>query len=317
MIATYQPNSELLPKLQNISIPMLFHVLITYFNLDFLIPCLLLNKRYVTYLAALLLSISFIVYPITFSLYLFNREQVGIESIWDFQFLLYTGLSVSYTIIISSSIKLIIEGIKKENEAGRVELLKKEVELKYLKSQINPHFLFNSLNNLYALTLKKSDYAPEVILKLSELLRYLLYDANAEKVELEKEWSYLENYVHLEKLRFGERADIQIRKSGNLANLKIESMLLLPFIENAFKHGLVSSVLPGYIHIYCDIQGDTFFFTVKNNVGNKKKVLQLDKGGIGLKNVRDRLNLVYPSKHTLNFIETETMFRVDLILELA
>ena len=188
---------------------------------------------------------------------------------------------------------------------------KLEAELKFLKSQIHPHFLFNTLNNLYALTLIKSEKTPDVVLKLSGLLDYMLYNSNDEFVSLEKEIEILESYLELEKLRYDKRLDLKYHLEGNIKNKQIAPLILLPFLENSFKHGASNDratpkvvinirVAEEYLHLY------VFNSTPAKN--NQEKVSE----GIGLKNVRRRLELIYPDAHQLDCIQKPKHFEVDL-----
>jgi len=179
----------------------------------------------------------------------------------------------------------------------------KEAELKLLKAQLNPHFLFNTLNNLYGLSVVKSDKLPGLMLKLSDLLRYSLYETRETLVPLEKEITYLENYMSLEKIRLEDTTDIQFTKSGNLSSKKIAPMLLIVFVENAFKH--LGTIKDKKSNVYVSIQekDDRLLFKCENTIDNidlKGTNLEKGKNGIGLQNVKKRLALMYPEHHQLS-----------------
>ncbi len=187
-------------------------------------------------------------------------------------------------------------------------------ELALLRSQVNPHFLFNTLNNIYSLVYKKAEEAPEAVMKLSSIMRYMLYDATTDKVLLEKEIEYLQSFIELQKLRLRHKDYIELLIEGNADGRYIAPMLLIPFVENAFKHGDKSGTRPG-IWIRLTIESNRIVFEVKNRI-RKINSVSIDKiGGIGLNNIRRRLELLYPQKHSLEIIPEDTMFSIKLILE--
>ncbi|MBI1222700.1 MAG: histidine kinase [Bacteroidetes bacterium] len=315
-LTTFDDQGSFVLRLQNVSMTLLFHALVAYFNLYVLIPGLLQKKLYISYTIALLLSISLVCYPILYMLYLINRDVANTDLVWNTRFFFVTALAVSYTVFTTTALKLFFDWFQKEKEARELSILNRETELKYLKNQINPHFLFNSLNNLYSLSLKKSDKAPEVILKLSEILRYLLYESSAEFVPLDKEIDYLKNYVEIERLRFGNRLKIEFEEHGDFQNQKIVPMLIIPFVENAFKHGPAKNNEAGLIEITIELMDDWFFFRVRNNVFATKEVFSLGDGGIGNQNVEKRLELLYPSRYQLNQTKSDEHYVVQLKLKL-
>lgn len=316
VLTTFDDASSFSLRFQNVGISLLFHAAVSYFNLYVLIPTLLQKKQYVVYSFSLLLSITLVCYPIIYALYLLNSDVANTDLVWSTRFFFIQAMGVSYTIIITTALKLFFDWFNKEKEARELSILNRETELKYLKNQINPHFLFNSLNNLYSLSLKGSDKTPEVILKLSEILRYLLYESASDKVSLDKEIQYLKNFIEIESLRFGARANIVFEEVGDFEDVKIEPMLLIPFVENAFKHGLGKKIDAGFIHVRAELTDDWFFFSVRNNVLESKEVLLVSDGGIGNENVRKRLNLLYPQKYELNQTNSDEQYHVQLKLKL-
>ena len=314
LFTSFEESISFQQRFGNVLVTLVLHALVAYFNLYFLIPQLLHKKLYLAYSFALLLSISLVCYPILYFLYLINRDIADTDLVWNGQFFFMNAVAVSYTVIITSALKLFFDWFNKEKEANALSILNSQAELKFLKQQINPHFLFNSLNNLYALSLKKDERTPEVILKLSEILRYLLYEAGAERVGLDREIEYLKNYLDIEKLRFGDRVDIRLTCSGNFEHAEIEPMLLLPFVENAFKHGPGKSSAHGFIYVAAELTNDEFFFTVRNNVQPQNKVYTSVTGGIGNENVRKRLNILYPSRYELNQAISGQEYEIQLKL---
>jgi len=208
-----------------------------------------------------------------------------------------------------------------EHQRERMDLQRQNLtsELKYLKTQINPHFFFNTLNSLYALTLKKSDKAPEIVLKLSDMMRYMLYESNERMLSLSQEINYIENYLELEKLRHDDHFKMELEITGDPAGHKIAPLLFIPFLENSFKHGIDHQLKSGYVNINLDIQEKSLHLKVANslpdqeipNAPKEKKV-----GGIGLTNVRRRLNILYPQRHKLEISQSNEEFLVTLDLQI-
>lgn len=199
-----------------------------------------------------------------------------------------------------------------------LEIQNINIEKKFLKAQLNPHFLFNTLNNLYGLSVKKDDSASEVVLNLSDIMAYTLYESNTEKVILQKELDFIENYFSLEKMRYSGEKDIQlqIEKNEDISGLYIAPLLTFTFIENAFKYGL-KSVDCSFLRIFIQISDDIFSFKLKNDKNsNKTKEKQTNIGGIGIENVKKRLQLLYPNRYTLTIEDKENEFHVSLQIKL-
>lgn len=192
----------------------------------------------------------------------------------------------------------------------------KEAELKLLRAQIHPHFLFNTLNNLYGLTLEKSDLAPDLVLRLSDLLDYMLYRCNQPKVGLKNELEHLHNYIQIEQLRYGPKLKHDFQQTGNPEPLEIAPMLLLPFVENAFKHGTSKQVDDPFVKIDVQIQDKKLKFRIENSKTNQAANEENYTQGIGLKNVRKRLELLYPENHRLQISSGETTFTVEFEISL-
>jgi LytS/YehU family sensor histidine kinase len=202
-----------------------------------------------------------------------------------------------------------------EGEKIRAEREQLATELKFLKSQINPHFLFNSLNNIYTLALLKDDLTPESILRLSNMLRYTLYEAETDNVPLIREIQYLRDYVQLMQLKDSRGLNVSFSLDDSQPNLQIAPLLLITFVENAFKHGLIENVETGFIDVELKTEPGGVDFLVKNNYspGNVAK----DKAhGIGLANVRKRLELLYPGQHTFSAAGDGETFTASLSITL-
>lgn len=202
------------------------------------------------------------------------------------------------------------------NKLARLEKEHAQAALETLKGQINPHFLFNSLNTLYSLVLKKSDTAPEMILKLSGFLRYLLYETSAGRVDLAKEISYMQDYMELQKIRSGDKASISFQVTGEPAGKQIAPLSFLPLVENSFKHGIKGETGRTFVDILFSIGVKEIEFTARNNKGSADALLMNETHGIGLGNLRKRLEYLYPGNFTLEPRDNGIEFFVKLIAPL-
>jgi len=293
----------------------------TYFTVYFLIPKYLQTRKYYLFILFLIgsafifsalqrLNIVFIVVPIQFP------ESVDKYEFFTFQ-LIFRILEIYPPVVLAAFIKLFKEWYQDQQTFQKLQKEKLEAELKFLKSQIHPHFLFNILNSLYALTLKKSDKAPEIVLKLSDLLNYMLYDCNASKVPISKEINLINNYIELEKLRYGEKLRIDYNTNISEHDHQIAPLLLLPFIENGFKHGVSKKVKDKWININLQVNESHLILNVVNSKNSYLSAKEQSyTEGIGLKNVKRRLDLLYEHKHLLDINESENEFEVNLRLEL-
>ncbi len=199
-----------------------------------------------------------------------------------------------------------------EKQKTQAQKEKLEAELSLLKSQVSPHFLFNSLNSIYSLTVQKSESAPVAVVKLSELLRYMIYQANRETVSLAEELNYLDNFIELQKLRLASDVQIIYEKEVSNKSLEIEPMLLIPIIENTFKHG-VSYKEPSEIIIRINDRNDSLNLFTSNPVFQRKRS---ESSGFGLENLKKRLTLRYPGLYKLRIEESEQTYTVDFSLKL-
>ena len=202
--------------------------------------------------------------------------------------------------------------IQKENDEK--EQLQKEMELNYLKAQVNPHFLFNSLNSIYSLSREQSLETPDLVMQLSELMRYQLESSKKETVLLKEELEFIENYLLLEEKRLSKRCTVEFLIEGDLSRLKISPMLLIPFVENAIKHGAQSTNEQSTIDISVSIKSSTLHFCVINS--KPTMVSASKRKGMGLENVRRRLNLLYPNSHLLEIDDKEKVYHVNLSIDL-
>lgn len=228
---------------------------------------------------------------------------------------LATSMPYLLALVGSALFEIALYANRQEREAIRLRNEKLETEMKFLKSQINPHFLFNALNNIYTLTVLKSDAAPDHLLKLSNMLRYMLYECNTDRVPLQKEVEYIRNYIDLKMLKDSAGLNVETNLQEKYPNLLIAPLLFIPFVENAFKHSQVEDLEKGWIRIGLRTEGRQVFFSVENSVS--EAVYTKDRvGGIGLKNVERQLELLYPGRHTLHIEQDDIMFKVELSIEL-
>ncbi|MEL6811120.1 MAG: histidine kinase [Bacteroidota bacterium] len=216
------------------------------------------------------------------------------------------------TLLFASSLKMARDSFFRRQQ-------EKEAELKLLKAQLNPHFLFNTLNNLYGLSVVKSDNLPQLMLKLSDLLRYSLYETKETYVPLEKEVTYLENYMSLEQIRLEDDTQIKFIKEGDLSSWQIAPMLLIVFVENAFKHLEAFQENKKEVAVRLGVKEDILSFSCENSIDTKgltSENIEKGRSGIGLENVKKRLNLLYPDSHSLTIDKGQEAFSVQLTLKL-
>ena len=289
---------------------------LVYYNQLYLIPNYLTKERVLTYFGLLILSV-LIITPIGNLISYFKFSSYP-----DYQRYLaqhhHAIFLINFFVVGASTIvKIISDWVRHQRERSELQTQTMQSELRFLKSQINPHFLFNTLNNLYALTLKKSDKAPEIVVKLSEMMRYMLYECNEKRVPLQKEVNYIKNYLDLESLRQGKEVEIHFEVQGEVSNQRIAPLMFIPFLENSFKHGLNHAISKGFVHILLDIEDKDIIFHIENSKPDSIPLPEHPRsGGIGLVNVRRRLNILYPDHHTLTVDDQPNLYSVDLKLEL-
>ncbi len=298
----------------------------TYFLAYYLIPKYFQKEKYFQFIVYFIIS-SFLFCVI----YRFNNVQIAerlagaegykerlweIVTYYDETILGYIGRVYSVTIPFIFIKMLRSRGVEKR----RVEQLEKEkvdAELNFLKAQIHPHFLFNTLNNLYALTIKKSDHAPDVVAKLSEMLDYMLYQCKEERVLVSKEITLLQNYLDLEKLRYGERLQLKFEHKIDDHTAQIAPLVLISIIENAFKHGVSGAIQQPMVEISISVKEGVSYIRVYNS---KSEISQTDemgyKKGIGETNVKRQLELIYPDRYEWNYEESSTSYEVNLTIRL-
>ncbi|WP_422091060.1 sensor histidine kinase [Tenacibaculum ovolyticum] len=307
-LLVYTQNNPL-PK--SIPFKLGFGVFFFYVNYYFLVPEFLLKRKFVPYTI-----FSFLIITITASIYTVLKFSFG-ENISDSKIISFIITSFFYVIILFFGIALKIFYKWNEDEKQKLEIVSKKVtsELQNLKNQINPHFLFNSLNSIYSLTLQSSSKAPDAVMMLSNLMRYMLYETNSDYVVLEKEIEYLKNFVKLQKLQIANSENIKLNIKGIITYQKISPLILISFIENAFKYGTdFSGNTKIDINIY--IKDNELQFRCENIIGNRTEASNKEYGGIGIKNTKERLKLSYLNKHWLTIEENSKTYIVSLNLKL-
>ncbi len=227
--------------------------------------------------------------------------------------LIQHALAFFFPVVITTLFRIFKDWYDQRNAAEELKKEKVEAELKFLKSQTNPHFLFNTLNSIYGLALEKSPKTPNLILKLSDILSYTLYESDTERIALRKELDLIENIIELEKERFGRRLNIEFKVEGNPDLIKIPPLILVPFVENAFKHGIKNEVNKGWIRILVKASEKELYFAVENSVPTAEK--QQTEGGLGLKNIARRLELIYGENQKLYIERRNDSFLVNLSIE--
>ena len=296
------------------------HMILVYLNIFILMPKLVFKKKYFSFIIAILgslLLMVFIKFNLTYYLVSENIWPEGPAVINDFTFSYAVDMMIGelYVITFVTAIKITMDWLEEQKRTAELEKMQSETELKFLRTQISPHFFFNTLNNIYSLAIEKSEKTPKIILKLSELMRYLLYETRTKRQRLEQEIICIQNYLELESIRYGKLLEIDMKISGDIMNKEIAPILLLSFVENAFKHGANKNV--GNIKIDLDFKiiDNFLYFTISNPVpklGKHKQIID-HPGGIGLNNVRKRLALGYnKDEYELNIENNNKVFIVNL-----
>ena len=284
-----------------------------YFNYYFLIPKFLLAKKYWLYFSSLLLIIVFVL-SLTSVLFIFSdfnphilaKTNPGIEKI--IPVIIINALSLWLLSIVLSILWKVYSQLK------QAESEKLTAQIASLKSQINPHFLFNTLNNIYATTIDSSPKAADMVDKLSEMMRYTMRDIQQDFVLLEDEINYVCNFIELQKLRLDRSIRLEYKMPESIPAVRIAPMLLIPFIENAFKHG-VNSEQKSHINIEIGLDKNELQLKVVNTKVNVQRDI-LERSGLGIENTKHRLNLIYPSGHLLVISDQEKEFFVSLYINL-
>lgn len=295
-----------------------FSVVGAYIHYFFLLPLLIERKKIALYILLLLglLAACIVGRGLLESRFISGIFNTDYYETWTFARVSSMVWTLGSFIVFISLIKFTIDRFVLENQKRELENEKLNAELNYLKAQINPHFLFNTLHNLNYLSQIKSDQATEVILKLSNIMRYMIYESNKPKVTLAKEISYIQDYLDLEAIRLNKAFDLRFNISRVDQQLEIVPLILIPLVENAFKHGISDQELKNWIQIDLQSEGKRLTFNVENSI-KKKEMAKEEASGFGLNNLRRRLTLSYPKKHQLIIEESKDDFKVNLKLDIS
>jgi len=314
------PNDPRTSSLKDVFFSFLTIVVVFYVHTYLTYP--LLKQRYGKWKYAATLLILLAVFMVSMSYFMHNMSGLGIirgvppkpsgpganRIAFLFPFVVIIFASFSY--------RTYIEKIEQNEQIRELETAQLKTELDFLRSQVSPHFMFNLMNTLVSMARKKSELMEPSLISLSQLMRYMLYESNSQKIGLPAEIEYLKNYINLQLLRFGDAVRFNLFLSGDPQGYSIEPMLLIPFVENAFKHGTANVADPAIeVFVGIDHAANRLAFKVINNAGAKKKKPE-PASGIGLVNVRRRLDLLYSGRHSVGVEETDSVFTVNLTLDL-
>jgi sensor histidine kinase YesM len=289
------------------------HMLFVYSLNYFLFPRYVLKGKLLQAFAWFLVILALSLFYLSFA-DVYITHFSGATRVWrprGFPRETYALFSIGW---IAVTIRLVRKWYVEKEIQHRLENEKLTVELQLLRSQLHPHFLFNTLNSLYAMTLERSEEAPDAVLQLSSLLRYILYDCNAPAVPLSDEIKSLQDYIALEKRRFGDRLDISLTFTGDIAHRTIAPLLFLPFVENSIKHGIGESLDKSWISLHLHVTPQTLSFKLINSRDPDEPAGRSPASGLGLRNVQRRLDLLYPGRHTLTLAPEDDTFLVALTL---
>ncbi len=306
---SYYPN--LISLLVVISIYFIFNSIPFYIVIYYILPQFFYKRKYGPFI---LLSLSVVIIfsiGLAATLYLLLAPHAP-EVAGNPRFVFLMSLmSILTTVGALTAIKLALDKVRTDGNSQKLEKQRLESELQYLKAQVNPHFLFNAINSVYFLIRKDPNVAAETLIKLSDLLRFQLYDCSEDKIPVEKEMEYLRNFVELEKIRKGGKVKVSFEISEGTSGLMIAPFMLIPFLENAFKHVSTYSDKENFIQVSISRHADSLKASFLNSSDN---LVRHEVGGIGLKNVKRRLELLYPAKHVLAIKDEAEIFEVDLTL---
>lgn len=296
------------------------HIALVYFNLYYLLPRFVPRDflRYVSFLAISILffaclRILFTYWFVTTEIY---KEAIVQEtSLFGLNYVIAVYIGELYVVGLTTGIKLMIDWVQNQKRTRELEKRNHETELAYLRSQLQPHFFFNTLNNLYSLTLDKSDTAPGMVLKLSDLMSYVVYKSNSKRVSLHEEIGHIQNYIDLEKIRYGKKLDVELLITGEISGKYLPPLLLTPFVENTFKHGihLKKGRIP--IKIYIEVKDNRLEFVTENLKSERSKSTDAFSG-VGIQNTKRRLELLYDRNFDLKIADNLDSFRVSLNIPL-
>ena len=289
------------------------HAFLVYVHLLILLPLFFDRQKYIAYgfgLMALLLAFGYLRVEVLWSMAVQQMPWLTETLQPDLKVAIVVG--GFFVLLLSVPLRLIKNALKKEILERDLKQQQLEAELRFLKAQVNPHFLFNALNNIYALSFTESKQAPEMILKLSEMMSYMLYECKGEKVLLQSEVQYLKNYIALQQLKKEGEQQIEFVTEGNWKDLWISPLLFIPLFENVFKHGNLDNTREGWLKSKLWVEEEQLRFSIVNTKGQAVLHSHPHRGGVGLHNLKERLQLLYPDSHTLQIDNQSDLFTVQL-----
>lgn len=280
-----------------------------YFNTNFLIPKILKIKGFYMYCISIIATIFLLILFNSFLRQFLLNDSINYRILPGFG----TAFQILFILAISTSYRILSDNLQEEDFRKERENERLKSELSFLRSQISPHFMFNVLNSIVSLSRRKPQMVEPVVIKLSELMRYMLYESDDAKVSLQREYKYLQSYIELQKIRFGDDVEVKFEHGLITEDKSIEPMLLIPFVENAFKHG-VGMIERPLIEVFLGVEDHKLVFMVRNKFNHQFKETKDGSSGIGLNNVKRRLELLYPESHNLIISEQEDWYEVTLII---
>ena len=293
-----------------------FALIISYLNYFFFLPRFLTKKSVWRYLMEFIFPFALLMFMrIHIERYLIDGYTYQEEYLYRTRFVVQLITTNLFIVIFVGMLRFAVDWFELEGKRKELENEKLLAELNFLKAQINPHFLFNTLNNLYYLAYTKSENTTEVIAKLSQMMRYMIYESNHAKVSLQKEIEYMENYISLERLRLNDQIPIKFEVKGSIENVWITPFIFVTFLENAFKHGVSNNNPNAWVNISVELLDGQCIYRIENSKLEEKADIH-EKSGIGLQNVQRRLELSYPGKHQLMMEDKEDRYIVKLNLTL-
>ena len=295
-----------------------FAMIIGYLNYFFFLPAFLRDKKLGRYLLQFVLTFAVLIsLRVALGRYVVDGFTGSNGFMYTTRYVIQVVTTNLFIVIFLGMIRFAVDWFEFEARQKNVENERLTAELNFLKAQINPHFLFNTLNNLYYLAYTQSSKTTEVIAKLSQMMRYMIYDSNHPLVPLSKEIEYMENYISLERLRLNEEIPIGFRiEGGNPGDYLIAPLIFITFLENAFKHGVSNNHPKAWVDVSITLNGSECVYRVENSKKPFAKTEAEQKSGIGLQNVKRRLALSYPGKHSLTVKDEDDRYAVQLKIQL-
>lgn len=307
--------------ISSLSLTAVVDILAAYFTVYFLLPQFLFKRKYLLFAALFILSaalaiiiqrviVYYISYPIFYGEEASAWSSSEMNTFWHIN-PFYSFINIYTVVSVFAVIKLLKYWYKNQQTKAELESKNKTSELALLRTQLNPHFLFNTLNNIDTLISTNQEKASDAVIKLSEIMRFMLYEANSDRIPLDKEINYLESYISLQQMRLKSPFFVNFKNDVSCTGLSIAPMLFIPFVENAFKHGLKNIVTPG-IDISLNCENGVINFEVVNRYSDAEVQNKDATSGIGLINTQKRLELLYPNLYTLDISKDDGIFKVSL-----